>query len=60
VATAPKAPARPLAAPEPMAALPQPDELRPRTPIDQVRDLAKSDPATVANVVKAWVGEGKS
>ncbi|MDZ7654090.1 MAG: flagellar basal-body MS-ring/collar protein FliF [Burkholderiaceae bacterium] len=60
VATAPKAPVRPLAAPEPMAALSQPDELRPRTPIDQVRDLAKSDPATVANVVKAWVGEGKA
>ncbi|MCU0940006.1 MAG: flagellar M-ring protein FliF [Burkholderiaceae bacterium] len=60
VATAPKAPVRPLAAPEPVAALPQPDENRPRTPIDQVRDLAKSDPATVANVVKAWVGEGKA
>jgi flagellar M-ring protein FliF len=60
VATAPKAPVRALAAPEPVAALPVPDEHRPRTPIDQVRDLAKSDPATVANVVKAWVGEGKA
>jgi len=26
------------------------------TPLEQVRQLAKSDPATVANVVKAWVG----
>jgi flagellar M-ring protein FliF len=31
------------------------------SPLDQVRQLAKSDPATVANVVKAWVGtEAKS
>jgi len=59
VATAPKTPPRPVPAPEPVAALPQPDENRPRTPLDQVRDLAKNDPATVANVVKAWVGEAK-
>ncbi len=31
------------------------------SPLDQVRQLAKSDPATVANVVKTWVGsEAKS
>ncbi len=31
------------------------------SPLEQVRQLAKNDPATVANVVKAWVGsEGKS
>jgi flagellar M-ring protein FliF len=29
------------------------------SPIESVRLLAKSDPASVANVVKAWVGEGK-
>ena len=59
VATAPKPQPQPLPSPEPVAALPQPDENRPKSPIDQVRDLAKNDPATVANVVKAWVGEGK-
>jgi flagellar M-ring protein FliF len=26
------------------------------SPLDQMRQLAKNDPATVANVVKAWVG----
>jgi len=26
------------------------------SPLDQMRALAKNDPATVANVVKAWVG----
>jgi flagellar M-ring protein FliF len=41
------------------AALPGPDHERQASPIDQVRQLAKNDPATVANVVKAWVGEGK-
>ncbi|GAB4472990.1 MAG: flagellar basal-body MS-ring/collar protein FliF [Burkholderiaceae bacterium] len=31
------------------------------SPLEQVRQLAKNDPATVANVVKAWVGaEGKT
>ncbi|MDL1860383.1 flagellar basal body M-ring protein FliF [Betaproteobacteria bacterium PRO7] len=31
------------------------------SPLEQVRQLAKNDPATVANVVKAWVGnEGKA
>jgi len=28
--------------------------------LDQMRQIARSDPATVANVVKAWVGESKS
>jgi flagellar M-ring protein FliF len=28
--------------------------------LDQMRQIARSDPATVANVVKAWVGEAKS
>jgi flagellar M-ring protein FliF len=28
--------------------------------IDHVRQIAKSDPATVANVVKAWVGDSKA
>ncbi len=33
-----------------------------RTPVDDLRDLAKVDPGTVANVVKAWVGseQGKT
>jgi flagellar M-ring protein FliF len=31
------------------------------SPLEQVRQLAKNDPATVANVVKSWVGnEGKA
>jgi flagellar M-ring protein FliF len=34
-------------------------EVAPASPFDSVRMLAKSDPASVANVVKAWVGEGK-
>ena len=28
--------------------------------IDQMRQIARNDPATVANVVKAWVGDAKS
>ncbi len=32
----------------------------PISQIEQVRQLAKSDPATVANVVKSWVGESKT
>lgn len=44
-------PAAAAAAPPP----PVPIEA-PRTPIDDVRELAKKDPGTVANVVKAWVG----
>ncbi|HEU0199131.1 MAG TPA: flagellar basal-body MS-ring/collar protein FliF [Burkholderiaceae bacterium] len=37
-------------------ALPTPETPAPFTPIQEVRELAKRDPATVANVVKAWVG----
>ena len=64
VANAPKP--QPLPQPPPAlvnadgtAALPAPDEPRQASPIDQMRQLARNDPATVANVVKAWVGEGK-
>ena len=57
-----KKPTEALPAPDgAAAALPAPDEAnRPKTAVDEVRELAKSDPATVANVVKAWVGEGKA
>jgi flagellar M-ring protein FliF len=59
------------AAPKPVAAEapPQPAQLPMSgstgeanvSALDQVRQLAKNDPATVANVVKAWVGaEGKA
>jgi len=63
VANAPRPqplPAGAAAAPSAAAALPSPETQRPPTAIDQVRDLARNDPATVANVVKSWVGEGKS
>jgi flagellar M-ring protein FliF len=50
-------PALPPAAPPPPQ-LPA-EETRALTAIDQVREIAKTDPATVANVVKAWVGEQK-
>jgi flagellar M-ring protein FliF len=44
---------------EPRPALPpvNPDAPAQLTPLDEVRILAKKDPATVANVVKAWVGQ---
>jgi len=47
------------------AALPSPEAAEAAaqllSPLDQVRQLAKNDPATVANVVRAWVGsEAKS
>jgi len=32
----------------------------PTSQLDQMRQIARSDPATVANVVKAWVGEAKT
>jgi flagellar M-ring protein FliF len=32
----------------------------PSSQLDQVRQIARSDPATVANVVKAWVGDAKT
>lgn len=50
----------PLAAPEQAPALPMAQTARSNSPVDQVRELAKNDPATVANVVKAWVGEAKA
>jgi flagellar M-ring protein FliF len=33
---------------------------QPGTQLDQMRQIARSDPATVANVVKAWVGDAKT
>jgi flagellar M-ring protein FliF len=45
----------PAAAPAPQLSAPE----APPTPLEQMRQLAKNDPATVANVVKAWVGEAK-
>jgi len=45
------------AASEPAAALK--NDL-PTTQLDQMRQIARSDPATVANVVKSWVGEAKT
>jgi flagellar M-ring protein FliF len=39
-----------------LPAAPKPDAGPPLSPLDQMRALAKNDPATVANVVKAWVG----
>jgi flagellar M-ring protein FliF len=60
VAAVPKPAPQPSLPTESGAALPAPDEYRPASPIEQMRTLAKNDPATVANVVKAWVGEGKS
>jgi flagellar M-ring protein FliF len=32
----------------------------PNNQLDQMRQIARSDPATVANVVKAWVGDAKA
>jgi flagellar M-ring protein FliF len=61
VASAPRPQAlpQPSLASESNTALPAPDQVRPTSPIEQMRTLARNDPATVANVVKAWVGEGK-
>jgi flagellar biosynthesis/type III secretory pathway M-ring protein FliF/YscJ len=28
--------------------------------LENLRNIAKNDPATVANVVKAWVGDAKA
>jgi flagellar M-ring protein FliF len=39
---------------QPVPALPAGQQL---SPLDQMRQLAKNDPATVANVVKSWVGQ---
>lgn len=51
-----------VVAPEPAAleAAPARDERSTGSQLDQMRQIARSDPATVANVVKAWVGEAKS
>lgn len=38
------------------AQLPQPGSPTQSSPLEQVRQIAKNDPATVANVVKSWVG----
>jgi flagellar M-ring protein FliF len=50
---------QPAYAGEASAALPAPEDSRAASPLEQVRLLAKNDPATVANVVKAWVGDDK-
>ena len=56
IANAPRVVAAPVAQPAPAAQLPG----QQLTSIEQMRQLAKNDPATVANVVKSWVGqEGK-
>jgi flagellar M-ring protein FliF len=60
IGTQPKAaPPQPLPPAPPTPQLSAPDANAPATPLEQVRLLAKNDPATVANVVKAWVGEAK-
>jgi len=46
-------------APPPAAAL-APPASGPGAGIENVRQIAKSDPATVANVVKVWVADGKA
>jgi flagellar M-ring protein FliF len=38
----------------------QPVRGGPGSQLDQMRQIARSDPATVANVVKSWVGEAKT
>lgn len=55
--------AAPEREPEPQAApapAPAPQLEVKRTPIDDVRELAKKEPGTVANVVKSWVGAESS
>jgi flagellar M-ring protein FliF len=39
---------------------PSPRAELPTSQFDQMRQIARSDPATVANVVKAWVGDAKT
>jgi flagellar M-ring protein FliF len=39
---------------------PSPRAELPHSQLDQMRQIARSDPATVANVVKAWVGDAKT
>lgn len=54
----PSAPPAPTADSAAAPALPQPSDANAAqiSPLEQVRQLAKNDPATVANVVRAWVG----
>jgi flagellar M-ring protein FliF len=66
IATVPR-PAAPPPAPEATAAasatpgaLPQLEVSAPNPALENLRNIAKNDPATVANVVKAWVGDGKA
>jgi flagellar M-ring protein FliF len=48
----------PMPAPIEPGAAPAPSG--PMSQLDQMRQIARSDPATVANVVKSWVGEAKT
>jgi flagellar M-ring protein FliF len=66
IATVPR-PVAPPPAPEAMAAagaapgaLPQLEVSAPNPALENLRNIAKNDPATVANVVKAWVGDSKA
>jgi flagellar M-ring protein FliF len=66
IATVPR-PVAPPSAPEATAAagtatgaLPQLEVSAPNPALENLRNIAKNDPATVANVVKAWVGDGKA
>lgn len=66
IATVPR-PVPPPPAPEAMAAagaapgaLPQLEVSAPNPALENLRNIAKNDPATVANVVKAWVGDSKA
>lgn len=54
---APEATAAASAAP---GALPQLEVSAPNPALENLRNIAKNDPATVANVVKAWVGDSKA
>jgi flagellar M-ring protein FliF len=66
IATVPR-PVAPPPAPEATAAasaapgaLPQLEVSAPNPALENLRNIAKTDPATVANVVKAWVGDSKA
>lgn len=56
----PVPPAPEAAAGETPGALPQLEISSSNPALENLRTIAKNDPATVANVVKAWVGEGKA
>jgi flagellar M-ring protein FliF len=55
----PPAPAS-AAAVEAAGALPQLEMAATNPALENLRNIAKNDPATVANVVKAWVGDAKA